>query len=1144
MSSQHRPITLQGNQKAASEPRESVWLSASAGTGKTQVLTARVLRLLLNGADPAGILCLTFTKAGAAEMADRIHAKLASWVRMKGADLALELRALGEAATPESIEAARQLFARVLDASGAGLRIQTIHSFCQALLAGFPLEAGLVPGFRALEGREESALQRQVMADMLVAAEANGDEVLIAALQALSLRLGEGGAEAFLANCARAPQAMEALGEDVGAVVRRALDVPDGDIERTIIDACGDDPFDIECLRLIAAANVAWGSKTGLDRADIIARWRTVDAERRAAMLPELLSVVVTQKGDLKSVSPKLLDAEPGYAGYAQRLADSVQALIGLRSRAELADLFAQGLEAGRTYARAYAEAKRFAGVVDFDDLIRSTVKLLGQSRMAEWIRFKLDQATDHILVDEAQDTNASQWAIIRKLAEDFFAEELPVDDRTPAPVRTIFSVGDFKQAIFGFQGTDPINFRAAQLHFERQAGEAERRLHDLSLTESFRSTAPILEFVDTVVEELGDGALSRMIDLEPHRSAVAGPGIVTLWSPVSAEADGGDEIEGEESWLGDSTRRFATRLAKQIRRWLDAPTWINNRGKPRRLEPQDILILVRRRSELASLIVARLHAEKVPVAGVDRLRLNAPLAVRDLLAAICFVLQPEDDLNLAALLVSPLIGWSQDDLYAAAHGRKGGLWRHLRGTQDAARLASLHAMLAKADLSSPYRFLEDLLSGPLDGRRKLLGRLGEEARDPIEELLNAALQFENDATPTLQAFLDRFERETEDIKRDPSAPLDAVRVMTAHGAKGLQAPLVILADATVDPERAGGGYSKLEWPIGEEGEPVPVFRPRAAETVGSLKEAADAAKQRDMEEHWRLLYVALTRAEEWLVVGGALGPLAKGRAPDKSWHAAVHTAFQRLEIEAEADPDWGGAWHYRGRTPTVPIAATDEALSRERETAVLPEWLHAAAPVEARPPRPLAPSSLGPDNVPDPPPGPEMRRAAERGRRLHALFERLPDVASAERRDAALRWLEHGAGLADPGERSAIADAALAIIDDPAHAALFGHEALAEAPIAAVVDGDVVAGTVDRLLVGDGVVRVVDFKTGRRVPPSAERVPEHHLRQMSAYAEALKVIFPGRRVEAQLLYSSGPTLIDLPDALLARHKPGLNAKE
>lgn len=1146
MASGHRPIQLQGNQKRASEPRENVWLSASAGTGKTQVLTARVLRLLLNGADPAGILCLTFTKAGAAEMADRIHARLASWVRMKGPELALELRALGEAATPESIEAARQLFARVLDASGAGLRIQTIHSFCQALLASFPLEAGLIPGFRPLEAREEIALQRQVMADLLVTAEQMGDDALIAALQALSLRLGEGGAEAFLTNCARAPDAMEALGDDIGRAVRAALDVPEGDVEAAIAAACGDDIFDLECLRLIAAANAAWGTKTGLERADVIAAWRAAEDAARATMLADLLSTVVTQKGELKAIPPKLLEAEPGYAGHAQRLADCLQALVGLRIRAALADLLVQGLEAGRSYARAYAQAKRAAGVVDFDDLIRTTVALLGQSRMAEWIRFKLDQATDHILVDEAQDTNAAQWAIIGKLAEDFFVDALPIEtgERAQSPVRTIFSVGDFKQAIFGFQGTDPINFRAAQLHFERRAAEAERDVHDLSLTESFRSTAPILEFVDLVIEGLGEGALSRMIDPEPHRSAVAGPGIVTLWSPVATEGEGAEEIEGEEDWLDDSTRRFATRLARQIKCWLDAPTWINNRGKPRRLEPQDILILVRRRSELAALIVARLHAEGVPVAGIDRLRLNAPLAVRDLLAAIRFVLQPEDDLNLATLLVSPLIGWSQDELYAAAHGRKAPLWRHLRATRPAEQLAPLFTMLGRADLSSPYRFLEDLLSGALDGRRKLLHRLGEEARDPIEELLNAALQFENDVTPTLQAFLDRFDRETEDIKRDPSAPLDAVRVMTAHGAKGLQAPLVILADATVDPTRAGGGYRKLDWPVDGVGPAIPIFRPRAAETVGRLKAAAEAADARDMEEHWRLLYVALTRAEEWLVVGGALGPRAKGMAPEKSWHAAVRAAFARLEIEADADPDWGGAWHFRGHAPAPPVVPGAKEASLAADQSVLPSWIRMVAPREARPPRPLAPSSLGVDDVPDPPPGPGMRRAAERGRRLHALFERLPELPAADRHDAALRWLEQGAGVQDPVERASIAGAALAIIDDPVHAALFGPDALAEAPIAAVVEGDVVAGTVDRLLVGTEVVRVVDFKTGRRVPASLERVPQHHLRQMSAYAEALKVIFPGRRVAAQLLYTAGPSLIDLPPELLARHKPGLHGSE
>ncbi|WOK37006.1 double-strand break repair helicase AddA [Sphingomonas sp. C3-2] len=1135
-------LALRGNQKLASDPQAQVWLSASAGTGKTHVLTARVMRLLLSGADPSTILCLTFTKAGAAEMADRIHARLAHWVRLPDTELARDLMALGEDHGPESRAVARTLFARVLDASGSGLRIQTIHSFCQTLLAGFPVEAGLIPGFRPMEAREEKLLARTVLADMLVGAENSGDEALLQAVQALSRRLGEGGAEGFLMDCAAVPAAMANFGADIPADIRAALGVPEGDIEQAIIAACADDAFDMESVRRIGAANAEIAGVKGLAKADMIAKWRGASPELRAQMLADLLGVVRNKKGEPFALSAKMLGIEPGYEGYATRIADSVQDLLSLRSRAELAAILGAGLEAGRRFATLYAEAKRLQGSVDFNDLIRKAVELLGQSRMADWIRFKLDQATDHILVDEAQDTNAQQWAIVSALAGEFFSGDGSKADR----IRTIFSVGDYKQAIFGFQGTDPINFQAAQIYFARQAESVGHDLLDLSLIESFRSTEPVLELVDALLDNLGHDALGLMSGTEPHKSAVSGPGIVTLWNPVSPDSLSGDddEIEGDESWLSDSTRSFATRLARQIRHWLEEPLWLESKGRP--LRPEDILILVRRRSELASLIVARLYAEGVPVAGIDRLRLNAPLVVRDLLSAIRFALQPEDDLNFAGLLVSPIIGWTQEQLMEQGLERPKGrsLYRHLRDTRalegDAAE--AIRQILGQADLTTPYRFLENLLSGPVDARRKLLARLGAEARDPIEELLNAALQFESDSAPSLQLFIDWFDRGDVEIVRDPSAPLDAVRVMTAHGAKGLQAPLVILADATVDPTR--GPRSSVDWDIFENNEPVPVFRPRKGEAAGSLAEAVDLSTRRELQEHWRLLYVALTRAEERLIIGGALGPQAKGVPHAKSWHAAIGSAFEQLGVEAVDDGEWGGARHFLGHRPAEAPLRQPPAEKAVELPPSLPEWLHRAAPEESRPPRPLAPSSMGPDDVASPPPGPEMRRAAERGRLLHALFERLPDVARDAREGAALHWLEHSAGLSDPAERAAIAHDALAIVNDPVHADLFGADALAEAPIAAVVTGDVIAGTVDRLLVRDDIIRIVDFKTGRRVPAGVLKVPTHHLRQMSAYAEALRVIFPGRRIVAELLYTAGPALIELPEALLAAHKPGLAPTE
>ncbi len=1127
-----RPLhKLKGNQKAASDPARHVWLSASAGTGKTQVLAARVWRLLLGGTDPGAILCLTFTKAGAAEMSERITSRLARWVRASDAELVADLEALGESISPAGRERARQLFAKVLDAPGGGIRIQTIHSFCQSLLAAFPIEAGLVPGFRPLDQREEAVLARETLAQMLVDAEREGRGWIVDAVGALSLRLGEGKAEDFLKACASAGAAVTELPLAVGPWLRAQLGLPEGDIDAAIAQGCGDDTFDLEGLRSVAEMNAAWGTTRGLERADLAAAWLAKDAAARAAGLAELHGIWATAKGEPRSFGKGQAPQDADYAELATRLHGTFAELLGMKARADYADLLARGLDAGRVYAQAYAEAKRRLGAVDFNDLIQATVALLGEPGMGEWVRFKLDQATEHVLIDEAQDTNPQQWAIVSAIADEFFVGEGARGDA----VRTLFTVGDYKQAIFGFQGTDPIFFRAA---FERFLAKSRirpdaafdveaREVEELSLTHSFRSTRPVLEFVDAALGALPAPGMGELSDAEPHASEVPGPGMVTLWPPAT---EGGSEAE-EEEWVSDATRKLAGDIAKAIKGWVGT---LPLESKGRTLAPEDVMVLVKRRGELASLIVARLYAEGVPVAGVDRLRLNAPLAVQDLLAAVRFVLQPEDDLSLATLLVSPLIGWSQDELMAAAVRERGGLWRHLRATQPEGRLEPLYALLRRADLATPYRFLEEILSGPLDGRRKLLARLGEEARDPIEELLNAALNFEKVATPSLQRFLDWFDRGDVEIVRDAAQPQGAVRVMTAHGAKGLQAPLVILADATVDPTRSPRDF--LMWQPDEVAERLPIFRPRTAERGELLDAVVEQAEARELQEHWRLFYVAATRAEERLVIAGALGPQAKGEPPAKSWYAASAAALDALGVPSEP----GAVREFRGTAPQPAVVAKPVVGASAGVTAELPGWARRPAPEEARPPRPLAPSSLGEDLVADPPPTPAMRAAAERGRLLHALFERLPAVAPEARRAAAERWLAGPGAVANPAERMALADAALAVTENPGFADLFGPASLGEAPIAAVVgDGVVVSGTVDRLVVTDTHVRVIDFKTGRRAPASLDAIPPYHLRQMAAYAAALRVIFPGRTIEAGLLYVAGPVLHLLPPALLEAHKPG-----
>ncbi|MBU0877710.1 MAG: UvrD-helicase domain-containing protein, partial [Alphaproteobacteria bacterium] len=903
---------LTQEQASASDPAAHRWVRASAGTGKTAVLSARVLRLLLSGVAPERILCLTFTKAGAAEMAERVHSRLARWVQGQSVDVARDLVALGEDPGPESIARARLLFARVLDATGGGLRIQTIHSFCQALLAAFPMEAGLVPGFRPLDERGQAELSRKALIAMIEEAGHAQDETVLKALEMLALRLGEEGTQAYLARCVPAAQALEVLPDDLEAALLEFLDLPGGDIEVHLTERCADTVFPIRSLQAVASANAGWGAKSGLASADLIAAWLAGGESARVEALEDLLAALMTQKGEVKNRDKdKLLALAPDYVALASECGAAIKALLDLRKQVAFARTAALGLAAGRAYARAYAKAKRQAGAVDFDDLIGRASDLLTRPGMADWIRYKLDQQVDHILVDEAQDTNDAQWDIVWSIVEEF----LEVEPDEQARLRTLFVVGDTKQAIFGFQGTSPEAFTSALHRFREATERVGHPFAELPLARSFRSMPAVLEVVDAVLDQVGHNQLGLDAPSARHHAARQHPGEVLLLLPTSLIPVEGDEEseadespgEGEEDWLADHQRRHAEKIARLVKGMIGTP--LATQGRPARAG--DVLILLRSRSALSRLIVARLYEAGVPVAGVDRLRLQAPLAVRDLLAALRFAVQPEDDLNLANLLVSPLIGWTQDELLARAVPREGSLWSHVRATLAPDLQAPLRALLGQADFTTPYRYLEAILSGPMDGRRKLIARLGEEARDAIDELLNAALGFEADDHPSLQRFIDWFDRGDADIKRELGEGGDMVRVMTVHGAKGLEAPIVILADAAFDPsQRPRADAVKL--PVNDKAS-LPLIRPSKGESAPAIESAMRAAERLDMEEHWRLLYVGLTRAEERLIVTGSLGSRAKGVPPQGSWYQAVDLAMRALGAAPAELRDWGQGLRWGG---------------------------------------------------------------------------------------------------------------------------------------------------------------------------------------------------------------------------------------
>jgi ATP-dependent helicase/nuclease subunit A len=1114
-------------QRLAADPARHVWVAASAGTGKTHVLTDRILRLMLDGSPPDRILALTFTKAAAAEMQNRLVKRMGDWLGYTDARLDAELAAMGVAPSAPLRARARALFAEALDVPG-GLKVQTLHAFAQGLLAAFPLEAGLPPGFRALDERDARQLRRQALSEAIADAQATGDSAYLDDLAQLSILKGEGGVmqalDAMIAQSDSLLRFTDVRGAETA--VRAWLGVEEGEQPGDRLrQGLAPGRFDESHARAFAAGMAAWNTPTGHASAAAVQAWLSQDADGRADTFATLCAEVLKPDGSTKPHATPL-KKQPQLRAVIDALANQLRALLDHDRRLAAAEIAARALRAGHRVVARYVRLKRAALAIDYDDMIARTVDLLGPSGMPSYVGWKLDSRFDHVLVDEAQDTNDRQWAIIGRLVEDYF-------DSSAGRQRTLFVVGDHKQAIYGFQGTRPEVFEGWRKSLSPVAAAAGRPIEGVDLDLSFRSGPAVLDVVNGFLAREGPAALGMEQSPPPHVPHRAdAPGEVVLWPAITPEGDeedaaaGPDEGDAPEDGAEAADRAMAKWLADRIAGWLKPDgaerLWLPAKG--RWALAGDVLILLRKRSWLMGALVAELHERQVPVAGVDRLLLTEPLAVLDCLAVMRFAVQPEDDLTLATLLVSPFLGWSHEEVRALGGGRPG-LWAALgRASSGGGRAAEardwLGAVLAMADMAGPARFLDLLLSGQLGGRRRLVARLGAQANDPIDELLQQALAYEQANPPALAGFLAWIEAEGSDVKRDAEAAADQVRLMTIHGSKGLEAPVVVLADAAHQRRRRNDGHVR----IGHHGLSLPLFHPKKQDSPAAVVAALDAIEVREQQEDLRLLYVGLTRAADHLFIGGAVSGKYLDKIADGSrdcWHVRLAPVLESLPGVERIETAHGGMLRHRAGRWMPPVAGGGP-LSPDPAQQKLHDVLTSAAPPPPRPSRPVTPSGL-PEPPPEGPAAEAMRAAAQRGSWIHSLFERLPAVPPDAREAQALAWLgRQGAGA----QASAIAAQVLAVMADPAHEALFGPQSLAEAPVAGLVEGQAIAGIVDRLLVESDRVLVVDFKTGLSVPGSFAAASVAHRRQMAAYRAVLAQAFPGRRVDVALLYTSGPKFL------------------
>jgi ATP-dependent helicase/nuclease subunit A len=1148
------PDAVRATQARASDPASSAFVSANAGSGKTHVLVQRVIRLLLDGVPPEKVLCITFTKAAAANMAERVFTTLGHWVTLDDAALDAAIRDAGIARPdPKLRMRARELFACALETPG-GLKVQTIHALCTRLLQQFPFEANVPARFAVLDERDQAEMMERANLKVLLDASRDpqspaGRALDIAMASAADVTFKDVVREACLsrdhfmawtdsagsADAAMA-QVSAALGVDAGA----RLD----DVEREIIEG----PHLPRARWEDVAEILDSGSPTDLDQAGRLREALIFSGDEQVdGYLGVFLTEALTPRKSL--VTKKISDPRPDIARLFHDESIRIGPLIERRRALTIRDRTQSLLVIATAVAANYRREKQERGLLDYDDLIDKTLGMLDRVS-SSWVHFKLDRGVDHVLIDEAQDTSPRQWDIVAHLISEFTTGEGARD----GVKRTIFAVGDEKQSIFSFQGAAPREFDLQSRALERKFTEARLQFERLAFKHSFRSGTAILQSVDHVFR---DQTIYRSIHAEnayPLHEALpdAGPSLIDLWELELP--DPRQDIEGWRApfdFVSETSPevRLARRIQAEIKALIAERTMTGNAGNRRSLSYGDVLVLVRRRGNAFDAVIQALKHANIPVAGADRLKLTEHIAIIDLMNLADALLLPQDDLALAVALKSPLFGLDDDDLFQLAWQRKGSL-RHALSEHAAtdskfeAALARLKACEARVMQETPFAFYAWLLGGRglgEGGRARFLRRLGHEANDALDEFLELALGYERKAPASLQGFMAWLRAADTEVKRDMEISREEVRVMTVHGAKGLEAPVVFLVDTTTSP--ADTTRLKLvRMPQGNAAPHAPgvvVWAGKKAEDPPAVATARAAMLGETEDEYRRLLYVAMTRAADRLIIGGCMpGNMRKLR--ELSWYDLIEKGLGNsgLHMQNVPPPD-GVVKRYSRLEDASPVAV---AASTEPSATVipLPAWLRTPVPRQ-----PLADDFLRPSDPAEQ--GHALRsgeaiqlrsRALLRGKLVHRLLQSLPDVPNERRRDAALRYLARNAGKWAEDEREALAERVLALVGDSRFAAVFAPGSRAEVSIAARLDRPgrtpvLVSGQIDRLAVTPAELLIVDYKTNHAPPAAVADAPAGYIRQLALYRAVLQKLYPQKPIRAALLWTETPEMMEIPSPAL-----------
>jgi len=1136
------------DQSRASDPGVSAWVSANAGSGKTHVLVNRVIRLMLTGTPPEKILCLTYTKAAAAEMSNRLYRELAEWIPLDDEALIEKIhQKTGHIKfNREQLAEPRRLFARALETPG-GLKIQTIHAFCEQLLHRFPLEAGITSGFAVMDDRQAKELLVQIRSDFFARVdEADNEELREYLGDVIKFSGGQKGFDELLEKLLDKRDDLQVVYDDLAMASKHlavALGLELEDTQEKLISQVGN-IIDRKVLSYVEEILAARSAATDQKQAGLIKQILRADDDQEVFDLLVSLTLVAngSPKSDIKLCTKNCGIDNPDVLGILQDLARRTSQVVGKIKALNIFQATHAALHIGKIITQKYEAEKKRLGFYDYHDLIAKVLSMFADMPDAAWVLYKLDGGLDHILVDEAQDTSPPQWDIIQFLADDFFSGA----GARHRVTRSVFAVGDHKQSIYSFQGAAPESFDQRKQYFKQAAEQAGQAFSEVNFDVSFRSTAQVLGVVDEVFKQ---PIAANGVENTVHSAVRASnTGLVELW-PMEEKLDS----EKTSPWVPDNGQRsaahprvrLAEKIARKIKSWLTSREMLPDENRP--ITPGDILILVRKRTQMMNALVRALKLADIPVAGVDRLKLTEHIGVQDLIALARFVLLPEDDLNFAGLLKSSLLvkdddsPFDDDDLIAIAAERGNcSLWQAFveaagKGIDYGQTVCLLEKWKKQAAEMLPFEFFSQVLSA--DNKRSLImQRLGSEAGEPLDAFLLLAQDFERANVPTLQGFLNWLEVGDTEIKREMEKSDGEVRIMTVHGAKGLEAKIVILPDTYDVPD------TKHAPKILEIDDQTPVWRLKADFETPLIKDLKDRYLGDIQAEYNRLLYVAMTRACDRLYIGAAQ---SNSQIKDNSWYQLTANVLQKPELETP-DEVFGLVW----RLGQGGKKADDDQTEKARGVVAarpLPDWVTTRPSMQTHADTLamnwIAPSRFGSDNLQDEETSlspvektPENRFL--RGNLIHKMLQYLPEIAADRQLQVARDYMSaHGQGL-DEGQQIATLAEIETILSHPRFAAVFAPGSVAEAPIVARLKTktgqDVILnGQIDRLCIRDNEILIVDYKTNKPPPASIAAVNQQYIRQLAAYREALCEIYPDHAIHAALLWTHNATLMEIDEKYL-----------